>query len=82
MTTFYNFQSKAHFLECGGKDKGDYVEDGIGISVIGDSYLAAPDHLPEDYVPTFTGYLVNTSAVVENWQQFVVVPSSPIRLFG
>lgn len=82
MTTFYRFASQAEFIAKGGKPEGEYTQAGIGVSVIGDHYEPGPDPLPEDYVPTYVGYLVNTTAPIDGWSAYAVTPAAPMRIFG
>lgn len=67
-------------------------EDGIGVSVIGDYYQPMPDPMPEPeldengepipFEPVYVGYLVNTTAPVDEWAEHEVAPSQPMRVFG
>lgn len=76
MTNFYRFDSSLNL-------PAEFVrEDGIQVSVIGDWYEPAPDPLPEDYQPVYIGYLVNTTAPVDEWAGNEVWPSAPMRIFG
>lgn len=75
MTTFYRFPSNMNL-------PAESVREGIDVSAIGDHYDPAPDPLPADYEPVYVGYLVNTSAPVEEWAEFEVTPAQPMRIFG
>ena len=50
----------------------EFVKDGISVSVIGDYYK-------EDI---YIGYLVNSTALVEEWSEHTVIPDTPMRIFG
>lgn len=75
MTTFYRFPSNQNL-------PAEFVREGVAVSVIGDYYEPLPDPLPEDYVPVYVGYLVNTSQPVEEWAEYEVWPQQPMRIFG
>lgn len=71
MTNFYRFDSSLNL-------PAEFVrEDGIQVSVIGDWY-----DTPVDADPVYIGYLVNTTAPVEEWVANEVWPSAPMRIFG
>jgi hypothetical protein len=80
MTTFYRFPSNMSF-------PAESLREGVNVSVIGDYYEPEPewteeDPRPEDFEPTYIGYLVNTSAPIEEWAAFEVTPAEPMRIFG
>jgi len=80
MTTFYRFPSNMSF-------PAESLREGVNVSVIGDYYEPEPewteeDPRPEDFEPVYVGYLVNTSAPIEEWNEFEVTPAQPMRIFG
>lgn len=76
MTAFYVFPSAQPMT-------GDFVRpDGINVSVIGDHYEPEPETLPEDYEPVYIGFLVNASQPVDEWAEFEVHPTQPMRIYG
>lgn len=80
MTVFYCFPENKGFPS-------EWVKDGIAVSVIGDVYEEEPEWTeenprPEDYPSVYCGYLVNSSALVEDWAEFRCYPETPQRIFG
>lgn len=68
MTLFYCFDSASHFADLDGRVEGEYIHEGIGVSVIGEQ---------ED-----GSFLVNAASAVEAWSQWKVSPETPVRLFA
>ena len=82
MTTFYCFPSNMNL-------PAESVREGIDVSALGDYYEPEPEWTeesprPEDYEPTYVGYLVNTSEPIDEWSDFLVdpAPESALRIFG
>lgn len=93
---FYRFDSKEQFQSVVGTSESEFTKDGVSFSVIGRIHagteslqwveVAAPDggfNLAEMMAPDYIdGWHVNASGPVAGWDEYLVTPAQPMRIFA